>query len=898
MAGGTQFLCRLGLFHHRWAVACGYTDFLLLLILLLLPNVAEDSKSSQNGAEPPKPAAEAAPKPAADSGSTPLNLLGRANTAAGESRRNENVQFNLIDNNALKEAAVRLGTSATIHSDFAPARNYFGGEYGAPPIAPIHLGQTRHVAAGVHGQLFWNHSNNAMTARSFFQVGAVRPSRDNQGGFQAGMPLWKNAWVSMDGALQADRGQVNGNILVPRPEERTILATDPAVRALLQRWLAAYPRELPNRTDIDPRALNTNAPQDIETASASTRLDQLFSKTTRLFLRHTFTNQDVRAFQLAAGQNPDTTTKNHAVRATLSHAPSAASTLEVTAGFDRTRSLLVPEPNHVGPQVTVGTAFTPLGPSSGIPIDRVQNRYRLAAAWSRRAGRHQLSAGGELSRLETNGRENSANRGNWHFRNDFGRDAIANFRLGTPTRFSTAIGDLDRQFRNYEQHYYLGDVWQAGGNLTLSYGLRYQPQLAPRELKNRSRIPYDCDCDNVAPRFGLAWRLPRSAGVVRAAYGMLFGDIYPLTFQQVRWNPPEFLKLEAQNPSLLDPLRGVDLSPTARATVFVVPRNLQAAYSHQYNLSWETRFHDWRLQLGYVGSRTHKLFMMWYTNRAIPVAGIPQTTATINLRRPDPKFFEIRQVLNAARAYFDAGRVTLVAPPFHGLTVDASYWWSKAIDTGATYLNTAAGDDARQGYSQSERLVIEDLRGPSAFDQSHAALARVAYELPKLRNRNRLMSATLGGWAISTVFMKKTGIPFNIISGSDAPGFGNVDGTNGDRPNIIDPSILGRTIGNPDTAQARLPRSAFQFIQPSESRGNLGTGVFRRGGIFNANMSMGRWWTLAGDRSLEFRAEAINATNTPQFADPNPDLTSPAFGKITNTLNDGRVFRLRLALKF
>jgi hypothetical protein len=160
------------------------------------------------------------------------------------------------------------------------------------------------------------------------------------------------------------------------------------------------------------------------------------------------------------------------------------------------------------------------------------------------------------------------------------------------------------------------------------------------------------------------------------------------------------------------------------------------------------------------------------------------------------------------------------------------------------------------------------------------------------------VAATLGGWSLSGVVMRKTGIPFNVIAGSDAPGFGNVDGTNGDRPNLLDPSILGRTIGNPDTSQQRLPRSAFQFIRPTDQRGNLGVGVFRRGGIFNANLALGRWWTLSGDRALELRAEAINATNTPQFADPNPDLTSPAFGKITNTLNDGRTFRLRAALRF
>jgi hypothetical protein len=51
---------------------------------------------------------------------TELNLLGKVDTQSGESRRNENVQFNLIDNNTRKELNSRLGTSATIVDEFRP----------------------------------------------------------------------------------------------------------------------------------------------------------------------------------------------------------------------------------------------------------------------------------------------------------------------------------------------------------------------------------------------------------------------------------------------------------------------------------------------------------------------------------------------------------------------------------------------------------------------------------------------------------------------------------------------------------------------------------------------------------------------------------------------------------
>jgi hypothetical protein len=93
-----------------------------------------------------------APPPTPAPARTDLNLLGRTRTNAGESRRNENVQFNLIDNNALKEMNVRLGTTATLYDEFRADRSYFGGEFGNRPVAPFHLAPVR--GNGFHGFLF------------------------------------------------------------------------------------------------------------------------------------------------------------------------------------------------------------------------------------------------------------------------------------------------------------------------------------------------------------------------------------------------------------------------------------------------------------------------------------------------------------------------------------------------------------------------------------------------------------------------------------------------------------------------------------------------------------------------------------------------------------------------
>jgi hypothetical protein len=824
--------------------------------------------------------AQQAPPAADQSKRTDLNLLGGTDAAAGESRRNENVQFNLIDNNALKYLNIRLGTNATIVTEFKPERKYFGTEFGGAPAGPPHLAPVKRTGA-LHGALSYGRSDSLFTARSFFQAGSVQPAHENLYGVSATSGVWRGAHLSVEGSQQTVRGSVNGNVLVPLESERTPLATDPALRALIQHWIDAYPHILPNRTDIDPRALNTNAPQSIDTSASTERLDQQVGLRDRVFLQHSFTNQNVRAFQFVAGQNPDTNTKSHTARATWEHRWDDRTFIDFTFGLDRIHSLLTPEANAVGPQVVVGTSWQSLGPGSSIPIDRRLTRFRNAVLARKTAGNHQLSIGAELDRLRNNGLESSSERGNYYFRSDFGRDAITNFRLGIASRYSAAVGDGHRGFRWFEQQIFAGDVWKARRDLAMSFGLRYTPQTGPTEVNGLTPVNFRCDCATLGPQFGLAYQTP-GFGVIRAAYGLHFGEIYAQTLQQGRWDPPNFLKVEVQAPaSILTPLAGVPLGPGARHLQFDVPPDLKSPYSHQYTFAWEPwTKRKWSATFAYIGSRTNRLFMMWFANRAVPVPGIPLTTATIPDRRPDPRYFELREARNASRAYFDAARATFKAPSWRGLTTEVSYWFSKAIDTGSAYTNMAAGDEALQGYAQSEQPVAEDLKGPSAFDQSHAFMTRFSW-------------AERHGWRVSGTFLAKTGLPFTVLTGSDGPGFGNVDGSNGDRPNLLDPSVLGRTIGNPDTSVRLLPRSAFGFIAPGELRGSLGSNTFRRGGIRNLNASVSKTWG-----HLTARAESVNLLNTPQFAAPSADLSSPAFGKITNTLNDGRSFLLGVSMGF
>ena len=577
---------------------------------------------------------------------TRLNLLGEVDSESGEARRNENVRLTLIDNNVLKELLQPMGATATVVENFSAEASYFGLEYGGSPKPGLHLRSTRQDR--IRGELSWSHENSALAARSFFQAGGVRPARTNDYGIDLGLPLSGRTALTLQMSQRRLLGQVNGNVLVPAADERAATSADPAKRALIQRVLGAYPDELPNRTDINERALNTNAPQKIRNDRASAVLDNAL-RGNRLTLRYNVTLQHVEAFQLVGGQNPDTTTKSHSARLTWNRAWGPNGTADVTAGFERISSLLVPEETSLGPFFLFSRILQSIGPSGNIPLDRAQNVFRYSARLARRGGRHGFVFGAETLHKQVNGSESNNHRGTFSFRADFGRNAVENLLAGTPSEYRFAIGNAHRGFRNHSVLAYMQDSWRVTPEFTLQVGLRYEPVGSPTEVNSLSEIPYDGDWNNFAPALCFAYRPGDRWGVLRGAYGLHYGQLFNATFMQARFNTPGVLSIAVNAPDLLDPLREfspADLDPAARSTLYRLDRELSTPYSHQYNFSWAFQPRPgWTLDFGYVGSRSHRLLNQRFTNRARPVPGVAQLTRTINQRRPDARHYNVLHVV-------------------------------------------------------------------------------------------------------------------------------------------------------------------------------------------------------------------------------------------------------------
>jgi hypothetical protein len=111
--------------------------------------------------------------------------------------------------------------------------------------------------------------------------------------------------------------------------------------------------------------------------------------------------------------------------------PFTATTVgNLSAAFERLTTLIRSDESALGPSVMAANVIQGLGPAPPIPIVRAQNRFRYAAQLLQARGNHHWNAGAEVVRSHINGWQQDGERKIITFGNDFGRDALTNFRPG------------------------------------------------------------------------------------------------------------------------------------------------------------------------------------------------------------------------------------------------------------------------------------------------------------------------------------------------------------------------------------------------------------------------------------------------------------------------------------
>lgn len=516
--------------------------------------------------------------------------------------------------------------------------------------------------------------------------------------------------------------------------------------------------------------------------------------------------------------------------------------------------------------------------------------------------------------------------------------SFADFLYGLPDSTQRQIGDEPANLKIWQSAFYVQDDWRIRPWLTLNLGLRYDytPWLEERTNRMSNFIPelgvvacaggaiadssgaqicidaasiglpralVKTDKNNLAPRFGMALKpFSDDKTVIRLGAGVFYGTetINPAR-QQLANNYPYLFREQYSRSAtanitqitLTNPFPSDRASLQGVATPQGIPTDSQTPEIYQYSFTVERQLaKDLGLELGYVGSRGRHLGFRYNLNTAVPI-GVTNCSTTTGIctlvtARRFAAYNDITYQVQGLNSAYDAGQVTLRRRSKGGLTMLASYTFSKAMDHNSNTNNSTTG-------SQRGPQNILDWANEWAladYHRTHQFSASFNWDLPFGRGRTWLRDgkgaaeALFGGWQLNGIFTALSGRPFTVV-------YSTVDFASG-RPDLV---------GDPF---ANVPAGLFYnpaaFAHPTatvdhpELYGNMGRNALIGPGFQSVDMSLFKNFRLWEKAKLQFRWEVFNVLNRANYQIPQPTLEVSDTGQFRQTAKENR--EMQFALKF
>jgi hypothetical protein len=264
-----------------------------------------------------------------------------------------------------------------------------------------------------------------------------------------------------------------------------------------------------------------------------------------------------------------------------------------------------------------------------------------------------------------------------------------------------------------------------------------------------------------------------------------------------------------------------------------------------------------------------------------------KTVQVWRLLRPYPQFGQVTsRSAGWSGSRYHALQVKLEKRYAKGFAVLASYTYSKLMDDASG--NLVGGEVLSNGTTQDWNNLKSEW-STSALDQTHRVVLSAIYALPWWKHRKGVVGLFLDGWETGAIVSIFTGAPLAISTSS--PNDNSQGGSQ--RPNWTGVSA---ELSHPTPARWF---DISQFSQPTTyTFGNTPRTLsgLRSDGVRNVDIGVNKTTQVTERLRLQFRAEAFNLANRPQFAPPNTKQGAPAFGTISAMENLPRV--LQFGLKF
>jgi hypothetical protein len=762
--------------------------------------------------------------------------------------------------------------------EFKVDNSAFNAEFGHVSGAVVNT-VTRSGTDRFHGEAFEFLRDEVFDARNFFEFTSAdpHPFERNQFGGSLGGPLirgWGFFFVTYEGMRQRQGQDMNSLVL---SDEQRAAATDSAARRLIE----LIPRSNFVDGDGTPRFIGV-AEAAVDTDRWTVDFRQNIGERSRL---HAFYGREAD-WAKDPSWNGNTIpgfgrvfTRNAGV-ATIDHTQLFGSRLLNEARFGRSTGDAIAwpgaelNPREFGisngivrpiglPHIIVAGGLNFGGPPT-YPTGRDDVSYVFTDTLSYMNGRHSVRLGGELRHFSNESFEEGIGA--------FTFPTVASFLAGTANAFSITLGERSTLIDQRALGLFVRDSIALRSNLTLEFGLRYEWHVTPTERDDKfvvfdpasaslRRVGVDIEDEiyaqnnrNFEPRLGLAWT-PSDDGrtVIRGAYGLAVDEPSTTAVRNTTFNPPFATPVTAAGTIRLDGALAT-AQPVGLSPATIDPRFRNSSL-HAWNVNAQRELAtDLAALVGYFGSSGRNLRVSRNLNQ--PVSGVrpyPALSPSSPIL-PGTPLGNITQVESTGFSSYHALWLGATKRLSRGSQFDASYTWSKSLDTNS--LNSS-------NFNVQDSYDIPNQYGLSDFDARHRFVLSGTYELPFTGH------ALTRGWHLAAIVQSQSGNPLNIVtSNSTLTGVPNTV-----RPDVVAPIYV---IGSPDQW---FDPAAFAAVNRF---GNLGRNVVIGPSFHTTDLSVLKNMR-PGRFRLQLRADVFNVFNHPNFGPPGNIVGSPTFGKITRT---------------